>query len=101
MALQNRSLFYERMEILMGSTDKPQNIDCEYQVATYKKVNGMFQGVILVTAYAGIQQKPIIEIPIPLAYDTEHVARIEASAVATQLIETGAMITLLQQRAKA
>ncbi|MDN2699297.1 hypothetical protein O0882_23555 [Janthinobacterium sp. SUN073] len=84
----------------MDSSEKPQNTDCEYQIATYKKVNGMFQGVVLVTAYAGIQQKPIVEIPTSLTFQTQHAAKIEASALASRLIETGAMIALLPQRAK-
>ena len=81
----------------MESNQKLQHGDYEYQIAAYKKATGMQQGVILVLTHAGIRLTKIIKIPIPTIFKTERAARIEASALACQLIETGAMIALMPQ----
>ena len=83
----------------MESNQKLQHGDYEYQIVAYKKVSGMYQGVILVITHAGIHLTPIIEIPTPSTFKTERAARIEASALACQLIETGAMVALMPQMA--
>lgn len=87
------------MEMPMESNQKLHHRDYVYQIASYKKGDGMFQGIILVTAHAGIQYSPIIEIPTPSAFKAERAARIEAAALACQLIETGGMTALVPQDA--
>ena len=82
----------------MDSNEKPQNNDVEYQIVTYRKMNDRFQGVVLVTAHAGVAQKPIVEIPTPSTFETEHAARIEATALASHLVETGAMLAFLPKK---
>lgn len=85
----------------MDTCQKMQHRGYEYQITSYRKGDGMFQGMILLTAHAGIQYSPIIEIPTPSAFKAERAARIEASALACQLIETGAMTALVPQGGKA
>ncbi|WP_162995596.1 hypothetical protein [Janthinobacterium agaricidamnosum] len=85
----------------MDACQKMQHRGYEYQITSYRKGDGMFQGMILLTAHAGIQYSPIIEIPTPSAFKAERAARIEASALACQLIETGAMTALMPQGGKA
>jgi hypothetical protein len=85
------------MENPMENNQKMQHDDYEYQIVSYRKVNGMHQGMILLTSHAGIPYFPIIEIPTPSAFSTERAALIEASALACQLIETGAMVALVPQ----
>lgn len=82
----------------MDSNEKPQSIDFEYQIVSYKKMNDRFQGVILVTAHAGCQLKPIVEISTPTTFETEHTAKREASVLASRLIGTGTMMLLLQKK---
>ena len=84
----------------MGNDQKLQHGDYEYQIASYKKVNGMYEGVVLLTAHGGIEYSPIVEIPTPSVFKTQHAARIEASALACQLIETGAVVEFLPQDSK-
>ena len=85
----------------MDTCQKMQHRGYEYQITSYRKGDGMFQGMILLTAHAGIQYSPFIEIPTPGAFKAERAARIEASALACQLIETGAMTALVPQGGKA
>lgn len=84
----------------MGNGQKMQHGDYKYQIASYKMVNGMYQGVVLLTARAGIEYSPIIEIPTPSVFKTQHAARIEASALIWQLIETGAVVEFVSQDGK-
>lgn len=84
----------------METNRKLQHGDYEYQIASYRKANGMYQGMILMSAHAGIQYSPIIEIPTPSVFKTERGATIEASALACQLIETGAMVALVPEDGK-
>lgn len=81
----------------METNQKLQRGKYEYQIISYRKKDGMHQGMILVTAHAGIKQTPIVEIPTPASFKTEHSAKIEASALACHLIETGAMNVLIPQ----
>lgn len=85
----------------MGNDQRMQHGDYEYYLVSYKKANGMYQGIILLTAHAGKQYSSIIEIPTPSAFKTERAAWIEASALACQLIETGAMSALVPQGGQA
>lgn len=84
----------------MGNDQKMQHGDYEYQIASYKKVNGMYQGVVLLTAHGGIEYSPIIEIPTASVFKTQHAARIEASALVCQLIETGEVVEFVSQDGK-
>ena len=84
----------------MENDQKMQHGDYEYQIASYKKVNGMYQGVVLLTAHGGIEYSPIIEIPTPSVFKSERAARIEASALACELIETGGVAALVPQDGK-
>lgn len=84
----------------MGNDQKLQHGDYEYQIVTYRKVGGMYQGMVLLTAHAGIQYSPIVEIPTPSVFKSERAARIEASALACQLIETCAVVALVPQDGK-
>lgn len=77
-----------------------QHGEYEYQIVSYRKANGMYQGMILLCANAGLQYSPIIEIPTPSVFKTERGATIEASALAYHLIETGAMVTLVPEDGK-
>jgi hypothetical protein len=79
----------------MESNQEMQHKGYGYQITSHRKGDGMFQGVILITAHAGIQYSSIIEIPTPSAFKAERAARIEASALACQLIETGAIVALV------
>ncbi|MGV8870875.1 MAG: hypothetical protein ACOH2S_28525 [Janthinobacterium svalbardensis] len=84
----------------MESTQEMQHHDYQYFIATYRKTDGMYQGIIILTAHAGIQYSPTIEIPTASVFKTERAAKIEASALACQLIETGAMSALVPQDGK-
>lgn len=88
------------MEIPLDSNQTVQHGEYEYCIASYRKSDGMYQGLILLTAHAGIQYSPIIEIPTPSVFKADRAARIEASALACQLIETGAMIALVPKDGK-
>ena len=81
----------------METNRKMQHGDYEYEISSYRKSDGMYQGMILLSAHAGVQYSPIIEIPTPTVFKTERGATIEASALACQLIETGAMVVLVPQ----
>ena len=83
----------------METCQKMPHKGYEYQISSYRKGDGMFQGMILLTAHAGIQYTPIIKIPTPSAFKAERAATIEASALACQLIETGGMTALVPQDA--
>lgn len=85
----------------MENNQKMQHGDYEYHIASYRKADGMFLGMILFSAHAGIQYSPIIEIPTPSAFKAERAALTEASALACQLIETGAVIALVPEDGKA
>lgn len=74
--------------------------DYEYQIVSYKNAHGMYQGVILLVAYAGIKYSPIVEVQTPTVFKAERAARIEAMALAYQLIETGAIVALVPQDGK-
>ncbi|MGK5007659.1 hypothetical protein [Janthinobacterium sp. LB2P70] len=84
----------------MGNNQKVQHGDYEYQIVSYKKVDGRYQGMILLIAHAGIPYSPIVEIPTPSSFKSECAAQIEASALACQLIETGAVAALVAQDGK-
>lgn len=71
--------------------------DYEYQICVYSKDSAGFQGVILVTKHAGVALSPIVEIPIPTHFMARRAAYIEAHAVASQLILTGAIANLIPQ----
>lgn len=88
------------MEIPLDSNQTVQHGEYEYCIASYRKSDGMYQGLILLTAHAGIQFSPIVEIPTPSVFKADRAARIEASALACQLIETGAMIALVPKDGK-
>lgn len=88
------------MEIPLDSNHTVQHGEYEYCIASYRKSDGMYQGMILLTAYAGIQYSPIIEIPTPSVFKADRAARIEASTIAYELIETGAIIALVPQGGK-
>ena len=88
------------MEKPMETNRKMQHGDYEYEISSYRKSDGMYQGMILLTAHAGVQYSSIIEIPTPTVFKTERGATIEASALACQLIETGAMVVLVPQDGK-
>jgi len=81
----------------MGKIDLHHLGDYEYQICVYSKGSDGFQGVILVTAHAGVPLSPIVEIPTPTHFMAERAAYIEADAVADQLIHTGAIVALLPQ----
>ncbi|WP_143452536.1 hypothetical protein [Janthinobacterium sp. 61] len=81
----------------MDTCQNMQHRGYEYQITSYRKGDGMFQGMILLTAHGGIQYTPIIKIPTPSAFKAERAAKIEASALACQLIETGALVALVPQ----
>ncbi|WP_058051162.1 hypothetical protein [Janthinobacterium sp. Ant5-2-1] len=84
----------------MGNDQKVQHGEYEYQIVSYREVNGMYKGMVLLTAHAGIQYSPIVEIPTPSVFKTERAAQIEASALVCQLIEAGAVATLVPQNGK-
>ncbi|MEF2270567.1 hypothetical protein V3C40_27625 [Janthinobacterium sp. LS2A] len=84
----------------MENYQKLQHGDYEYQIACYRKVNGMYQGMILLTAHAGIKYSPIVEISTTSVFKTERAAQIEASALACQLIETGSVASLVPKEGK-
>lgn len=85
----------------MEADQKMQHRGYEYQITSSRKGDGMFQGVILLTAHAGIPYSKIIEILAPGAFKVEHSARVEATAIACQIIETGAVIALIPAGEKA
>lgn len=84
----------------MRNNPTMQHGNYEYQIICYRKANGMYQGVVFLTAHAGIAYSPIIEIPTPSVFKTEHAAHIEAAALACQLIETGKVTALVPQNGK-
>ena len=96
----NLPLSVNLMEIPLDSNQTGQHGEYEYCIASYRKSDGMYQGLILLTAHAGIQFSPIIEIPTPSVFKADRAARIEASALACQLIETGAMTALVPKDGK-
>lgn len=71
--------------------------DYEYQICVYSKGSEGFQGVILLTKHAGVPFSPVVEIPTPTHFMAERAAYIEADALASQLIHTGAIVALLPQ----
>lgn len=85
----------------MKNNQKLQHGDYEYQIVSYKTLDGRYQGMILLIAHAGIPYSPIVEIPTPTTLKSEHAAQIEASALACELIETGAVAALSIQHGKA
>lgn len=70
-------------------------LDYGYHLAAYKTATDEFRGVFLVTSYKNIAYVPVVEIPTPTTFKTERGARIEASALAYQLIHTGAISSLV------
>lgn len=67
----------------------------EYQICAYLNVSGAYQGVILVTAYAGTPYTPVVEIRTPTCFQAQRAAHIEAEALAVELIHTGTISKLL------
>ena len=88
------------MEIPLNRNQMVQHDEYEYCIISYRKSDGMYKALILLTAHAGIQYSPAIEIPTPSVFKTDRAARIEASALAYELIETGAIISLVPQGGK-
>lgn len=79
---------------------KMQHCGYEYQIASYSRVDGKFQGVILITAHAGVPYCPIIQIPTPSAFKTDRAAMSEASSLALHLIGTEAINALVSEDIK-
>ncbi|QYG08973.1 hypothetical protein [Janthinobacterium sp. PAMC25594] len=69
--------------------------DYEYQICAYLNSSGAYQGMIFVTAYAGKPYTPIVEIRTPTCFQAQRAARIEAEALAVELIYTGTLFRLL------
>lgn len=69
----------------------------DYQLNAYLTAEGTFRGLILFTALSGKTFVPNIRIPTPTTFKSDRAARIEASALAFQLIHTGAISVLLPQ----
>lgn len=69
----------------------------DYQICTYVNSTGAYQGVILVTALNGVRFNPIIEIRTATSFYTKMAARIEADALAVDLMHTGAISKLISQ----
>lgn len=76
----------------MEANQKMQHRGYEYQIASSRKGDGMFQGLILLTGHAGIPYPETIKILTPSSFKVEHLAIIEATTIACQLIKTGAVI---------
>ncbi len=67
----------------------------DYQLNAYLTAEGTFRGMILFTALSGKALVPHVKIPTPTTFKSDRAARIEASALAFQLIHTGAICVLL------
>lgn len=67
----------------------------DYQLNAYITAEGTFRGMILFTALSGKALVPHVKIPTPTTFKSDRTARIEASALAFQLIHTGAISALL------
>ena len=65
----------------------------DYQLGTYSTLQGSHRGLIFLMAFAGTPFSPAIKIPTPTNFRTDQAARIEASALAHQLILTDAIRT--------
>ena len=72
----------------MAFIDEQHIGDYEFQICAYVNSSGSYQGVILVTAYAGRSYSPIIEIRTPTCFKAQRAAHIEAEAVIIELIKT-------------
>lgn len=67
----------------------------DYQLGAYPTLQGSHRGLIFLMAFAGTPFSPAIKIPTPTNFRSEQAARIEASALAYQLILTGLISTLI------
>lgn len=67
----------------------------DYHLGTYPTDEGSHRGLILLMAYRGAQLCPPVKIPTPTSFHTDRAAKIEASALAYQLIHTGAVKDLV------
>lgn len=67
----------------------------DYQLAAYPTPQGGHRGLILLQSFSGTPFSAAIKIPTPTNFRTDRAARIEASALAYQLILTGAIKTLI------
>lgn len=67
----------------------------DYYLGAYITTEGSFRGMILFTALSGKTLLPNVKIPTPTTFRSDRAARIEASALAFQLIHTGAISVLL------
>ena len=83
------------MEGCMETTQRHQLDGYEYHLGAYITDEGKFRGMILVTAHAGNAILPNVKIPTPTTFKSDRAARIEASALAYQLIHTGAISVLV------
>jgi hypothetical protein len=77
-------------------TSKLHHLDgYDYHLGAYITTEGSFRGMILFTASSGKPLIPHVKIPTPTTFRSDRAARIEASALAFQLIHTGAINVLL------
>lgn len=66
-----------------------------YQIRAQLNSSETYEGVILVTAYAGTPYTPVVEIRTPSFFQTQRAAHIEAEVLAVELISTGKISKLL------
>ncbi len=65
----------------------------DYKLGAYPTPQGSHRGLIFLVAFSGTPFSPAIKIPTPTNFRTDQAARIEASALAHQLILTDAIKT--------
>lgn len=79
----------------METTQVHQLEGYTYQLSVYLSDEGMFRGMIHLSAYLENPIHPNVQIPTPTTFKSDRAARIEASALAFQLIHTGAIRVLI------